>query len=181
MMIKSASFLVVCGSLVGGIAFADSHLTHERAGHEAHEQTTPKGGMHQRHHGAGKSDRTAMLLGMMDDNKDGMLSRDEVQKHVDRMFVEADSNKDGAISKAELDAHHKQMHDRMHAKMQERWKAADKDGDGALTRAEVDAADLRMLSRNFERIDRNKDGRLTSDELRRGMMPHRRPAPPPAK
>ena len=132
--------------------------------------------MHVDHHMHGdteKGERMPPMFGMFDENKDGKLSRDEVQKGVDRMFTEIDTNKDGTISQDEMRAHHKSMHDKMHSKMQERWKAADKDGDGALSRAEVDAAKMPMLSRDFDRLDANKDGKLTADEMRNAMMERR--------
>ena len=105
-----------------------------------------------------------------DNNHDGKLSKDEVHNGVDKMFSEIDANKDGYISKDEMQAHHKKMREQMQSRMQERWKAADKDGDGALSRAEVDAAGMKMLSRDFDKLDKNKDGKLTPDELRDGMM-----------
>ncbi len=182
-MRKSASALVVVsGLLFGGIAFANSHLASEHEGHEGHESVQKKGDMRQRHHGQSSAAEPMMpMFGMLDENKDGKLSRDEVQKGVDKMFADADANKDGTITKDEMQSHHKRMHDKMQAKMQERWKAADKDGDGSLSRAEIDAADMPMLARQFERIDKNKDGKLSNDELRSGMMPHRQAQPPQIK
>lgn len=152
---KSLSHLLVtaAGLMIGGSALADHH----------------GGGMHGHY---GKEGRMPMF-GLFDENKDGKLSRDEVQRGVDKMFTEVDTNKDGLISQDEMRAHHKSMHGKMQSQMQERWKAADKDGDGALSRAEVDAGQMPMLSRDFDRLDANKDGKLTSDELRNAMMQRR--------
>ena len=60
----------------------------------------------------------------------------------------------------------------------ESWKAADKDGDGSISRQEFDAMprignlpeDKRP--RIFERLDKNADGRLDRDELKRAGKPH---------
>lgn len=178
------------GLLLGGVAFANAHLDGEHAAHAGHEaagSTAPKAGMPQRHHGAQRmADPMMPMFGMLDENKDGKLSRDEVQKGVDKMFAEADANKDGAVTREEMQAHHKRMHekmrDQMQSTMQERWKAADKDGDGALSRAEVDNADMPMMARQFERLDKNRDSKLTKDEVRSGMMPHRQaPAAKPGE
>ena len=180
MMKKSTGIVFVASWLFSIGAALAAPDAGPRDGHEAPSQAAQRGGM--RHHDDdGKSDHMPPMFGMMDENKDGKLSREEVQKSVDRMFADADANKDGVISGEEMRAHHKKMHDRMQMKMQERWKAADKDGDGALSRAEVDAADMPMLSRNFEKLDRNKDGKLTTEEMRTGMMQHRPPAPPQTK
>lgn len=46
----------------------------------------------------------------------------------------------------------------------ERVKAADKNGDGLISRAE--AAALPKLATQFDAIDTNKDGQISSDELR---------------
>jgi Ca2+-binding EF-hand superfamily protein len=118
-----------------------------------------------------------------DTNQDGKLSKDEVRIGVDKAFAEADTNKDGSISKEEMRAHHQAMHDKQGSAMSARWKAADKDGDGALSRAEVDAAGMKMLSRDFDALDKNHDGKLMPDEIRDGMMMRHHggaPAPAPA-
>ncbi len=131
-----------------------------------------------------QGDRMPPMFGLFDENKDGRLSKDEVRKGVDKMFTDIDTNKDGFITKEEMQAHHKAMHDKMHSKMQERWKAADKDGDGSLSRAEVDAAGMKRLSRDFDKLDKNKDGKLTSDEMRDAMMMRHQGEPgaaPPSK
>lgn len=52
------------------------------------------------------------------------------------------------------------------AERRARIKAADTNGDGALSRAEADAAGLKGISRRFDVIDSNKDGRVTRDEMR---------------
>ncbi|MCM0043514.1 MAG: EF-hand domain-containing protein [Burkholderiaceae bacterium] len=152
---KQLSRLLVAaaGLLIGSAALADHH----------------GGGMHE-HQG---KDARMPMFGLFDENKDGKLSRDEVQKGVDKMFADIDANKDGTISQDEMRAHHKTMHDKMQSQMQERWKAADKDGDGALSRAEVDAAKMPMLSRDFDKFDADKDGKLTADEMRNAMMQRR--------
>jgi EF hand len=49
-------------------------------------------------------------------------------------------------------------------KMHERWKAADKDGDGKISRAE--AAALPRINKHFDEIDANKDGFITTEELK---------------
>lgn len=55
----------------------------------------------------------------------------------------------------------------------ERMKAADKDGDGAISKAEADAAGMTRLSKNFDKLDTNKDGKLTRDEMKMARQEHR--------
>jgi Ca2+-binding EF-hand superfamily protein len=51
-------------------------------------------------------------------------------------------------------------------KVEQQFKAADKNGDGALTKAEAESAGMGRVVRHFDRIDGNKDGKITPDELR---------------
>lgn len=151
--IKSIS-LMLAGVFCSGVAMADHH---------------GGGGMSGDMHG----DRVPPMFSQFDKNNDGRISRDEAREGTDRMFNDIDTNKDGFISKEEMQAHHKAMHDKfregMREKMREHWKSADKDGDGGLSRAEVEAAGMHRLSRDFDKLDTNKDGKLTQDELRAGM------------
>lgn len=151
-------FLIVAmtGLLASGVALANHH----------------EGDMHgDEMHGGGMPP----MFSQFDTDKDGRISQQEVQDGTARMFKEIDTNKDGFISKEEMQAHHKAMHEKRGEMMRDKWKTADKDGDGALSRAEVDAAKMTMLARNFDKLDKNKDGKLTPDEMRMGMhkdMPH---------
>ncbi len=54
----------------------------------------------------------------------------------------------------------------------DRMKAADKNGDGAISKAEADAAGMKRLSANFDKLDTNKDGKLTRDEMKAGRKAH---------
>ncbi len=49
-------------------------------------------------------------------------------------------------------------------RQQERFKRADTDGNGALNREEAGKGS-RALARHFDRIDANKDGQITNDEI----------------
>lgn len=52
------------------------------------------------------------------------------------------------------------------AKFEAQFNAADKDGDGALTQAEAEAAGMRVIVENFDRLDADKDSKVTREELR---------------
>lgn len=111
-----------------------------------------------------------------DADGNGALSRAEVEKSLPRLakkFDRIDANKDGQLSRDELKAAkkmHKHAHRKGHkaehqAKAAERFKHADTDGDGAISRAEAEKQAPR-LAQKFDRIDANKDGKLTQEELR---------------
>ena len=122
-----------------------------------------------------QGDKMPPAFSKFDKNSDGRISRDEAREGTDRMFNDIDTNKDGFISKEEMQAHHKLMHDEfregMREKMRDHWKSADKDGDGSLSRAEVEAAHMKRLSRDFDKLDTNKDGKLSEDEMKMTMRP----------
>ncbi|KIF82937.1 hypothetical protein TSA66_22305 [Noviherbaspirillum autotrophicum] len=52
------------------------------------------------------------------------------------------------------------------AKFDAQFSSADKDGDGALTKAEAQSGGMNHVVENFDRLDVNKDGKVTRDELR---------------
>ncbi len=153
--------LLVASLFASGAALADHHGGDATTKNDMHHH-----GMHGGMGGMGPGP----MFDRFDTDKDGRISKDEMRAGTDKVFAETDTNKDGFISKEEMEAHHKAMRD----KMQERWKAADTDGDGALSKTEVDAAKMTHLSRDFDKLDKNKDGKLSPDEIR-AMMPERQP------
>ena len=52
------------------------------------------------------------------------------------------------------------------AKFDEQFKAADLDNDGALTKVEAQTAGMERIVNNFERLDMNKNGKVTREEIR---------------
>ena len=57
------------------------------------------------------------------------------------------------------------------AAMDKRIKSADADGNGMISRAEADKA-MPRLARRFDRIDANKDGQVTRDEMAAARKAH---------
>jgi Ca2+-binding EF-hand superfamily protein len=105
-----------------------------------------------------------------DADRDGVLSRAEVERGLPRLvprFEELDRNRDGNLSPEELRAR-AGAGDRRGGEggFAEHFRRADADGDGVLTRAETEKA-LPRLEAKFDRIDADRDARLTPDELRR--------------
>jgi len=104
-----------------------------------------------------------------DKNADGMISREEAQASLPRLyehFDKIDANKDGFITFEEMRAARQARHAQMRA---EAFKRFDTNGDGKLSREEV--VNAPRLMNGFDAIDANKDGFLSPDEL---QAAHRR-------
>lgn len=111
-----------------------------------------------------------------DADGNGTLSRAETEKSTPRLakkFDQIDANKDGQLSRDEMNAWtkaHKHAHKKKHkadrqARTAERFKRADTNVDGKISRAEAENSAPR-LTKKFDAIDANKDGQLTQEELR---------------
>lgn len=111
----------------------------------------------------------------MDSNSDGVLSEAEIQTEVRRTFLGYDTNKDGRISREEIAG--PPVRSPLGGFAKEHFDKMDPEHSGALT----EAAFQRELRRMFERMDLNRDGKLTPDEWRdlpAGESTGRRAEPP---
>ena len=117
---------------------------------------------------AGAPRRAAFMerLKAADTNGDGMLSRAEAAAlpRLAGHFDAIDANKDGQVTFDELRAFHQSHHGKRGGAM----KAADTNGDGRISRDEY----LAQAAARFDRLDANKDGAITPDELK-GFRHHR--------
>jgi hypothetical protein len=100
------------------------------------------------------------LLDTYDTNDDGKLTQAEIDAARQANLTKFDSDANGALTLAEYQA---LWADAMRRAMVRQFQAHDADGDGSITVEEftVRFADV------VETLDRNGDGELTRDELRR--------------
>jgi len=129
--------------------------------------------------GAGGHRHGAMVerLKQADTDGNGLISREEAKAlpRLAKHFDEIDANRDGQLSKEELQAFHEQMrahhaHERGQ-RMAEHWKKLDTDGDGRVSLAEAQANAPR-LAEHFQLIDANGDGFITPEEMRAAHQAH---------
>jgi len=130
-----------------------------------------------------------MMFEMLDANKDGTVTRAEASAAATRKFDEVDTNRDGVISQAERDAARQKMTDEhfrkmdadgngqisleefrtAHQKMHEEMRGH---GDGPMMSGDIKKADaLAKADEMFDRVDANKDGKITTAE-RDAAMAH---------
>lgn len=107
-----------------------------------------------------------------DKDGDGAISREEAngKKRLSAHFDAIDSNKDGKLSKEELQASRSASHPQHKAGFEQHFTQADKDGDGALTKAEAEAeaGKLKHLVQHFDQLDADKDGKIAQEEVHAG-------------
>jgi hypothetical protein len=102
----------------------------------------------------------------LDTDKDGSVSLPEAQAKSPRlteMFQDIDENKDGLLSRDELKAMHGKKFEKR-VNLAEKFTEADKDGDSRLSTTE--AAGVPFLSEHFADADKDGDGFVTQEELK---------------
>lgn len=163
-MIATSLVALVGGLMVAGTSFADrrgpgghgSEYGH-MASREHHGDRSTAGERHGQH---GRGMRGERLLESFDSNNDGKLTQAEVDQTRRDRLVQFDMDKDGKLSLQEYQA---LWLDAMRRHMVDRFQALDDDGDAAVTTEEFVAPFGKVVNR----MDRNTDGELTRDELRR--------------
>ncbi|MBB1249006.1 EF-hand domain-containing protein [Rhizobium sp. G21] len=134
-----ASTLALAVAASSGVAFAAS--------------TTPTGAAKDP---AKREQRVAFMIKRLDADKDGKVSKQEMQAAMNATLSVVDSNKDGFLSKQEVEA----GKDALKAYRQK-------------VKAEPNAAPVKParlpngVIKHFDRIDANKDGKLSKEELDR--------------
>ena len=107
------------------------------------------------------------LLEYLDTNKDGLVTKVEMQTAAAERISAADQDGDGAASAEELKEHFRAEHE---ARRTAKFAEKDANGDGSLSRDEVS----QMPQEIFERIDQNGDGSLSQAELSAMKGKHRK-------
>jgi Ca2+-binding EF-hand superfamily protein len=115
----------------------------------------------------------AQRLKQADTNGDGMISKEEAKAlpRILEHFDQIDTNHDQQISADELRAFHKTLHGEHGKHRGAFFKKLDTDGDGRVSLAEAQAGAPRLAA-HFEEIDANKDGFITTQEMKAARGKH---------
>jgi hypothetical protein len=125
------------------------------------------GADHGRDHGRGGWGHGKMLE-TLDTDKDGAVSKAEFEAKRAADFTAADTDKDGNVSAAELNAfHEKKAAERKTEREKRMYERLDANKDGKVTKDEFEGAG------RFDKMDKNKDGKISADEMKwRGKGHH---------
>ena len=154
---KRASLLII-GLLASATVLAQSAAPSQDAGRERWKE------------------RADAKFGEADSNHDGNISQSEWQsarlREANEHFQRLDGNRDGKLSRTDMEAARGERMGKRHgqrAAQRERIKALDKDGDQQLSRAEI-GDEMPRLAQDFDRLDGNRDGKLSREEIRAGRQ-----------
>jgi hypothetical protein len=111
-------------------------------------------------HGPGGMGRGTSLFDNFDTNKDGKITQAEIDAARDAQLKKHDRDGNGALSLEEYQALWVEV---MRPRMVRQFQAHDEDGDASVTVQEFQE----RFSGMVRHLDRNDDGEITMDELRR--------------
>jgi Ca2+-binding EF-hand superfamily protein len=118
------------------------------------------GGYHHGGWGGPGGGRGEHLFEQFDSNHDGLITQAEIDEVQSSRLAGFDQDNDGSLNLEEYQA---MWLDAMRERMVDRFQAHDDDGDGIVTVEEF----VESYSSIVRRLDRNEDGQLTRDDLRR--------------
>jgi Ca2+-binding EF-hand superfamily protein len=118
------------------------------------------GGYHHGGWGGPGGARGERLFEQFDANQDGLITQAEIDEVQSSRLAEFDQNNDGSLTLEEYQA---MWLDAMRERMVDRFQAHDDDGDAVVTVEEF----VESYNSIVRRLDRNEDGQLTRDDLRR--------------
>jgi Ca2+-binding EF-hand superfamily protein len=110
--------------------------------------------------GGGHGERAQRMFESFDANQDGTITQAEIDETRSSRLAEFDADGDGSLT---IEEYQVLWMDAMRERMVDQFQAHDDDGDGLVTVEEFSERYDSLV----RRFDRNDDGQLTQDDLRR--------------
>lgn len=111
----------------------------------------------------GAGEHRAEMFMNRDLNKDGSISKDEMEQAAGNMFDQIDANGDGQLSREEMDGHYmKRRAEREDARQRKHFGELDTDADGNVSRDEF----VSKINERSSRADTNGDGTISKEEMK---------------
>ena len=155
MRTRTKAILAVGALALGTTGMVGASLADGRGGHGYHGHG---------HHGGWSGARSERMFEQFDANGDGVITQVEIDEVRSSRLAEFDADNDGSLT---LEEYQVLWMDAMRPRMVDQFQAHDDDGDGRVTVEEFGE----RYSSLVPRLDRNDDGQVTEDDLRR---PHDR-------
>lgn len=137
--------IVASVAVIGGVALAGTSVARGGFGHHG----GPLGG------GAG-----AMIMEQFDADQDGSLTKVEIDENIQSRLAAADSNGDGQL---DLEEFQPILVELMRPRIVDAFQFLDADGSAAISIEEIE----RPVAKVVSRLDRNDDGTVTRDEMKK--------------
>ncbi len=102
------------------------------------------------------------FLEKFDANNDGKVSKEEFKGYMEKRFQRMDVDKDDTVSMDELAQYRRQQENKG---KKSKLARLDTDGDGSISKEEFIASRIKQIENRFLKLDKNKDGKLTTDEF----------------
>jgi len=109
------------------------------------------------------------FLEKFDVNKDGKVSKEEFKSYMGKRFQRMDVDKDDVITIDELGQYERGQQNKS---KKSKLARLDSDGNGSISKEEFIAPRIKQIEKKFLKLDKNKDGKLTTDEFAKKKIQH---------
>jgi len=159
-MLRNTTTIALIIATLGAASVPAMADNHKQRGDRPHAEKSDRGHHSRMHRGGRGGNRMGQMMENFDTNGDGQLTQEEIDTARAAKLAEFDADGDGQLTLEEYQA---LWLDAMRERMVDRFQSHDDDGDGQVTVEEFNEDFANIV----DRMDRNDDGVLSSDDRRR--------------